>query len=54
MIEKVAIATVHGKTYFLIVNKLKEQKVLFTSLVSRESIPPKILVVIATMEEKHY
>ena len=26
MIEKVAVATVQGKTYFLVVNKLKEQK----------------------------
>jgi hypothetical protein len=27
MIEKVAVATVQGKTYFLMVNKLKEQNV---------------------------
>ena len=37
MIEKVAVATVQGKTYFLIVKKLKEQNVPFISLVPGES-----------------
>ena len=48
MIEKVAIATVQGKTYYLIVNKLKEQNVPFISLVPGESVPAKILMVITT------
>jgi hypothetical protein len=41
MIEKVAVATVQGKTYFLIVKKLKEQNVPFISLVPGESVPAK-------------
>ena len=53
MIEKVAVATVQGKTYFLIVNKLKEQNVPFISLVPGESVPAKILMVITTEQEKH-
>jgi hypothetical protein len=53
MIEKVAVATVQGKTYFLIVNKLKEQKIPFISLVPGESVPAKILMVITTEREKH-
>lgn len=53
MIEKVAIATVQGKTYFLLVNKLKEQNVPFISLIPGESVPAKILMVITTEQEKH-
>jgi len=53
MIEKVAVATVQGKTYFLIVNKLKEQNVPFISLVPGEPVPAKILMVITTEQEKH-
>jgi hypothetical protein len=53
MIEKVAVATVQGKTYFLVVNKLKEQNVPFISLVPGESVPAKILMVITTEQEKH-
>jgi hypothetical protein len=53
MIEKVAIATVQGKTYFLIVNKLQEQNIPFISLVTGESVPPKIMVVITSDQEKH-
>jgi hypothetical protein len=53
MIEKVAVATVQGKTYFLIVNKLREQNIPFISLVPGESVPPKIIVVITSDQEKH-
>jgi len=53
MIEKVAVATVQGKTYFLIVNKLMEQNIPFISLVPGESVPPKITVVITSDQEKH-
>ena len=53
MIEKVAVATVQGKTYFLIVNKLREQNIPFISLVPGESVPPKIMVVITSDQEKH-
>ena len=52
MKEKVAVATVQGKAYFLIVNGLKEQNIPFISLVPGESVPDKILVVITTEQEK--
>ncbi len=53
MIEKVAAATVQGKTYFLIVNKLQEQNIPFISLVPGESVPHRIVVVITSEQEKH-
>ena len=53
MKEKVAVATVQGKTYFLIVNKLKEQNIPFVSLIPGEPVPAKIKVVITTEQEKH-
>ncbi len=52
MIEKVAVATVQGKTYFLIVNKLKEQNIPFISLVPGEFVSAKIILVITTDQEK--
>jgi hypothetical protein len=52
MVEKVAIATVQGKMYFLLVNALKEQNIPFISLMPRESVPYKIAVVITTEQEK--
>jgi hypothetical protein len=53
MKEKVAVATVQGKAYFLIVNKLKEQNIPFISLVPGESVPAKITMVITTEQETH-
>ena len=53
MKEKVAVATVQGKAYFLIVNKLKEQNIPFISLVPGDSVPAKITLVITTEQEKH-
>ena len=53
MKEKVAVATVQGKAYYLIVNKLREQEVPFISLVPGESVPPKIEFVITTEKEKN-
>jgi hypothetical protein len=53
MKEKVAVATVQGKIYFLIVNRLKEQNIPFISLVPGESIPAKITLVITTEQEKN-
>lgn len=52
MREKVAVATVQGKAYFLIVNALREQNIAFTSLVPGQSVPPKMTLVITTEEEK--
>ncbi|MCW3995366.1 MAG: hypothetical protein NWE98_04355 [Candidatus Bathyarchaeota archaeon] len=52
MKERVAIATVQGKAYFLIVNVLQEQNISFISLVPGEPVPPKIKLVITTRQEK--
>jgi hypothetical protein len=52
MKEKVAVATVDGKAYFLVVNKLKEQNIPFLSLIPGESVPIDIKVVVTTEKEK--
>jgi hypothetical protein len=49
---RVAIATVQGKPYFLIVNALRERGISFASLIPGEPIPPRAKVVITTEEEK--
>ena len=51
MREKVAVATVQGKAYFLIVNATRKT-IPFISLVPGESVSPKIKLVITTEEEK--
>ena len=53
MNAEVAVATVQGKAYFLIVNKLKERGIPFLSLVPGETVPTDIKVVITTEQEKH-
>ena len=53
MKAKVAVATVSGKAYFLIVNKLKERKIPFISLVPGETVPTEVKAVITTEKEKH-
>jgi hypothetical protein len=53
MKAEVAVATVQGKAYFLIVNKLKERNIPFLSLVPGETVPTEIRVVITTEKEKH-
>jgi hypothetical protein len=53
MQAKVAVATVQGKAYFLIVNKLKERGIPFLSLVPGETVPTDVKVVITTEQEKH-
>ena len=52
MKAKVAVATVQGKAYFLIVNKLKERKLPFISLVPGEPVPTEVKAVITTEKEK--
>jgi len=52
MKAKVAVATVQGKAYFLIVNKLKEKNIPFISLVPGETVPTEVKVVITTEQEK--
>jgi hypothetical protein len=53
MKAKVAVATVQGKAYFLIVNKLKERNIAFLSLVPGETVPTEVKAVITTEKEKH-
>jgi hypothetical protein len=53
MKAKVAVATVSGKAYFLIVNKLKERNIAFLSLVPGETVPTEVKAVITTEKEKH-
>jgi hypothetical protein len=52
MKEKIAVATVSGKAYYLIVNELKRRNVAFLSLTPYEPVPIEIKVVITTEDEK--
>ena len=53
MKTKVAVATVSGKAYFLIVNGLRERNMAFLSLIPGDSVPTEVKVVITTEKEKH-
>jgi hypothetical protein len=53
MKAKVAVATVSGKAYFLIVNELKERNIDFLSLIPSDPVPAEAKVVITTEKEKH-
>ena len=53
MRAEVAVATVQGKAYFLIVNKLKERNIAFISLIPGKPVPTEVKVVITTEQEKH-
>jgi hypothetical protein len=53
MKAKVAVATVSGKAYYLIVNELKNRNMPFLSLTPYEPIPIEIKVVITTEEERN-
>jgi len=52
MKEKIAVATVSGKAYFLIVAELKRKNVPFLSLIPGEPVPIEVKVVITTEKEK--
>jgi len=54
MEAKIAIATVSGKAYYLLVNELKARRITFLSLTPYEDVPLNIQVVITTeAEHKH-
>jgi hypothetical protein len=53
MKANVAVATVSGRAYYLIVNELKKKNIAFLSLKPDEPIPVGIRVVITTEKEKH-
>lgn len=48
---KIAVVTVSGKAYYLIVNELKERGVSFLSLTPNDKIPIDVKVAITTREE---
>jgi hypothetical protein len=54
MKAEIALATISGKAYYLVVKELKEKNTPFLSLVPGESIPTEIKVVITTNEERHF
>lgn len=51
MKARIAVMTVSGKAYYLIVNELKKKNLPFLSLTPKEPIPLEIYVVITTEEE---
>jgi hypothetical protein len=53
MKAKIAVATVSGKAYYLIVKELKRKNIPFISLTPNEPIPIEIKVAITTKEEQH-
>ena len=53
MNENIAIATVSGKAYYLIVNELRRKNIPFLSLTPNQPIPIETKVVITTEKEKH-
>ncbi len=54
MRARVAVATVQGKAYFLIVNELKRRNIRFLSLVPDDPIPTEIKTVITTQNERKF
>ena len=53
MKEKVAVATIDGKAYFLIVNKIRERNITFLSLIPGDPVSSEVKVVITTEKETH-
>jgi hypothetical protein len=53
MKAKVAVATVSGKAYFLIVKELRERNMAFLSLIPGDPVPTEVKVVITTEKEKY-
>jgi hypothetical protein len=54
MKAKIAVATVSGKAYYLIVSELKKKNVPFLSLTPNERIPIEVKVVITTEKERPF
>jgi len=52
MKAKIAVATVSGKMYYLIIDELKRRKIPFISITPGEPVPVEIKVVLTTEEEK--
>jgi len=52
MEAKIAVATVSGKPYYLLVNELKARRMDFLSLTPHENVPLSVQVVITTKAER--
>lgn len=52
MNAEIAVATISGKAYYLIVNELKRKNVPFLSLMPRQPVPIEVKAVITTEKEK--
>lgn len=52
MKARIAVATVSGRAYYIIVNELRRKNVPFVSLTPQEPVPIEIKVVITTEKEK--
>jgi hypothetical protein len=52
MKDKIAVATVSGKAYFLLVNELKERNANFVSIKPGEAVPAEVKAVLTTTKEK--
>jgi len=52
MRAKIAVATVSGKAYYLIVNELNRRNISFLSLIPNEQIPADVKVVLTTDAER--
>ena len=53
MRAKIAVVTVSGKAYYLIVDELKKKNAPFISLTPNDPVPIEIKVVITTKKEQH-
>jgi hypothetical protein len=53
MKASIAVATVSGKAYYLIVTELRRRKIPFTSLTPYETISAEVKAVLTTRKEKH-
>jgi hypothetical protein len=53
MRAEIALATVSGKAYYLLVNELKKKRISFLNLKPGDPIPLEVKVVITTEGEKH-
>lgn len=54
MEAKIAVATVSGKAYYMLVNELKARRIDFLSLTPYETVPLNIQVVITTKVEREH
>jgi len=52
MKAKIAVVTIYGKAYYLLVNELKKRNILFLSLTPEDNIPIDAKVVITTKKER--